>query len=192
MALKEWIAGVPAAEILKDRTGHDANRIQIFLQDAISFKLVWAAEAVRVQAIAMAHPRFAELGEGPALAFTYGVSSQPAALLCQMGLASRTAATFNDIFGARLWLTMHEQLLAQKDFWNTADQHLLWTRFVMREDIDSPRKWKRLPLALDVQWNGVPPPPRTRVRVIPKADSTAIVCDGDLLAGGPYSDALRL
>ena len=164
MALKEWIAGVPAAEILKDRTGHDANRIQIFLQDAISFKLVWAAEAVRVQAIAMAHPRFGELGEGPALAFTYGVSSQPAALLCQMGLASRTAAiwaiertkaTFKDSFGARLWLTMHEQLLAQKDFWNTADQHLLWTRFVMREDIDSPRKWTRLPLALDVQWNGV-------------------------------------
>jgi len=189
MALKKWIAGVPAAEILKDRTGHDANRTQIFLQDAISFKLVWAAEAVRVQAIAMAHPRIAELGEGPALAFTYGVSSQPAALLCQMGLASRTAAiwaiektkaTFNDSFGARLWLTMHEQLLAQKDFWDTADQHLLWTRFVMREDIDSPRKWHRLPLALDVQWNGVPPPPRTRVRVIPKADSTAIVCDGNL------------
>jgi hypothetical protein len=189
VALKEWIAGVPAAEILKDRTGHDANRIQIFFQDAISFKLVWAAEAVRVQAIAMAHPRFAELGEGPALVFTYGVSSQPAALLCQMGLASRTAAiraiertkaTFKDSFGARLWLTMHEQLLAQKDFWNTADQHLLWTRFVMREDIDSPRKWTRLPLALDVQWNGVPPTPGTRMRVIPKADSTAIVCDGDL------------
>jgi hypothetical protein len=189
IAIKEWIAGVPAAEILKDRTGHDANRIQIFLQDAISFKLVWAAEAVRVQAIAMAHTRFAELGEGPALAFTYGVSSRPAALLCQMGLASRTAAiwaiektkaTFDDSFGARFWLTMHEQLLAQKDFWNTADQHLLWTRFVMREDIDSPRKWKRLPLALDVQWNGAPLPPRTRVRVIPKADGTAIVCDGDL------------
>jgi hypothetical protein len=106
-----------------------------------------------------------------------------------MGLASRTAAiwaiertkaTFKDSFGARFWLTMHEQLLAQKDFWNTADQHLLWTRFVMREDIDSPRKWTRLPLALDVQWSGVPPTPGTRMRVIPKADSTAIVCDGDL------------
>ena len=189
MALKEWIGGVPAAEILKDRTGHDANRIQIFLQDAISFKLVWAAEAVRVQAIAMAHPRFAELGEGPALAFTYGVSSQPAALLCQIGLSSRTAAnwavektkaTFNNSFGARRWLTMHEQLLAQQDFWNTADQHLLWNRFVMRGDIDSPRKWMRVPLAADVEWNGVPPAPKTRLRVIPKADSTAIVCDGDL------------
>lgn len=75
---------------------------------------------------------------------------------------------------------MHEPLLAQKDFWNTADQHLLWTRFVMREDIDSPRRWKRLPLALDVQWNGVPLRPGTRVKGIPKADSTAIVCDGDL------------
>ena len=66
--------------------------MQIFLQDAVAFKLVWAAEAVRVQATAQTHPRLMELGEGPALTFTYGVCNQPAALLCQMGLASRTAA----------------------------------------------------------------------------------------------------
>jgi hypothetical protein len=141
----------------------------------------------------MAHPRFAELGEGPALAFTYGVSSQPAALLCQMGLPSRTAAnwavektkaTFNNSVGARRWLTMHEQLLAERDFWDTPDQHLLWKRFVIREDIDSPRKWARLPLSADVEWNGMPPAPRTRLRVIPKADSTAIVCNGDLWPTG--------
>jgi hypothetical protein len=75
---------------------------------------------------------------------------------------------------------MHEQLLAQEDFWNTADQHLLWNRFVMRGEIDSPRKWMRLPLAADVEWNGVPPAPGTRLRVIPKADSTAIVCNANL------------
>jgi hypothetical protein len=195
-ALQEWVAGVPAAEILKDRTGHDANRIQIFLQDAISFKLVWAAEAVRVQAIAMAHLRFAELGEGPALVFTYGVSSQPAALLCQMGLTSRTAAIwatdktmakFKDTFGATVWLTKNEQLLLQRDFWETEDQHLLWTRFVLREDIDSPREWKRLRLAVDVQWNGVPLPPKTFARVIAKADSTGVVCNSDLWPMGKIS-----
>ncbi|UWZ81808.1 DEAD/DEAH box helicase [Occallatibacter riparius] len=195
-ALHEWIAGVPSAEILKDRTGHDANRIQVFLQDAISFKLVWAAEAVRVQAIAVAHPRFTELGEGPALAFTYGVSSQPAALLCQLGLASRTAAVwatekataqFKDIFGAKLWLSKNEQLLAQKDFWDTEDQYLLWNRFVTREDIDSPRGWKHLQMALDVQWNGIPLPSKTFVRIIPKADGTGMVCNSSLWPVGRIS-----
>ncbi|HVJ07867.1 MAG TPA: DEAD/DEAH box helicase [Acidisarcina sp.] len=195
-ALQEWIAGVPAAEILKDRTGHDANRIQVFLQDAISFKLVWAAEAVRVQAIAMAHPRFTELGEGPALALTYGVSSHSAALLCQLGLASRTAAIwaterataqFKDILGAKLWLSKNEQLLAQRDFWDSNDQHLLWNRFVTREDIDSPREWKHLQMSLDVQWNGVPLPPKTFVRVIPKADSTGMVCNSNLWPVGRIS-----
>ena len=195
-ALQQWIAGVPAAEILGDRTGHDANRMQIFLQDAISFKLVWAAEAVRVQAIAMTHPRFAELGEGPALAFTYGVSNQPAALLCQMGLASRTAAIwaiekakakFKNSFGARHWLSNHEQLLAQRDFWDTDDQHLLWNRFITRGEIDSPREWKHLQFALDIQWSGIPLPPRTAVRVISKADRTGLVCNSELRPMGRMS-----
>jgi hypothetical protein len=192
-ALLLWIAGVPSAEILEGRGGHDFNRMQIFLQDAIAFKLVWAAEAVRVQAIAMAHLRLAELGEGPALAFTYGVSNRAAALLCQMGLASRTAAMwvvektnarFDSNFGAGIWLTRHEQLLAQRDFWSTADQHLLWMRFATREDIDSPREWKRLQLSHDVQWTGVPLPPRAFARVIPKSDGTGLVCDADLYQRG--------
>jgi hypothetical protein len=192
-ALLLWISGVPSAEILEGRSGHDFNRMQIFLQDAIAFKLVWAAEAVRVQAIAMAHPRLAELGEGPALAFTYGVSNRPAALLCQMGLASRTAAMwavektnarFDSNFGARIWLTRHEQLLAQRGFWSTTDQHLLWMRFATREDIDSPREWKRLELSQDVQWTALPLLPRTFARLVPKSDGTALVCDADLYPRG--------
>jgi hypothetical protein len=188
-ALAHWIAGVPAADILKGRKGHDFNRMQIFLQDAIAFKLVWAAEAVRVQAVALAHARSLELGEGPALGFTYGVSNQSAALLCQMGLASRTAALwavekangkFKNSFGAKLWLSNHEQLLAQRDFWQTDDQHLLWNRFVTREEVDSPREWKRLQFALDVQWSGVPLPPQATVRVISKADRTGLVCTSEL------------
>jgi hypothetical protein len=189
IVFQQWIGGIPVAEILEGRTGHDYNRMQIFLQDAIAFKLVWAAEAVRVQAVAMGHPRSLELGEGPALAFTYGVSNQPAALLCQMGLASRTAALwavekangkFKNVFTAKLWLSNHEQLLTQRDFWQTDDQHLLWNRFVTREEIDSPREWKRLLFALDVQWSGIPLPPRSSVRVIPKADGTIPVCNNDL------------
>jgi hypothetical protein len=51
-----------------------------------------------------------------------------------MGSASRLAALwtvekanakFKSTFGAKLWLSNHEQLLAQRDFWQTDDQHLL-------------------------------------------------------------------
>lgn len=189
IALQDWIAGIPAADILGDRKGHDFNRMQIFLQDAIAFKLVWAAEAVRVQANALAHPRLLELGEGPALAFTYGVNNRPAALLCQMGLASRTAAlwavaktgaTFEKTFGARLWLSNHEQLFRQRDFWQSDDHHLLWNRFVTREDIDAPREWKRLQFNIAVQWSGEPLPPHSTVRIVPRADSTGLVCTNEL------------
>jgi replicative superfamily II helicase len=195
-ALGFWIAGVPASEIIGDRKGHDANRLQIFLQDAVSFKLVWAAEAVRVQAFTMSHPRAAELGEGPALAFGYGVSSLSAALLCQMGLASRAAALwatekmaakFNNSFSARLWLTRHEQVLGQRGFWNSDDQYLLWTRFVTRTEIDSPREWKRLQFIADVRWYGVQPPQNTLVRVIPKSDGTGLVCTSTMRPLGQIS-----
>jgi hypothetical protein len=194
--LESWISGVPASEILGDRTGHDANRLQVFLQDALSFKLVWAAEAVRVQAIAMAHSRASELGEGPALAFTYGVGNHPAALLCQMGLPSRTAALwvaektkaqFRDSFGAKLWLLRHEQLLETRDFWSTSDQHLLWTRFASRGEIDVPREWKQLEVVLDVNWTQLPPPPGTFLRVAPRRDGTGLVCASSLWPMGSVS-----
>jgi hypothetical protein len=188
-ALADWISGVPSSEILKNRKGHDANRLQVFLQDAVSFKLVWAAEAVRVQALAMAHPRAAELGEGPALALTYGVASQPAALLCQMGLASRTAAVwaveqtqahFIDSLGGRIWLSRHEQLLNRRDFWTTDDHHLLWSRFASKADTDRPREWKHLQFISDVQWTHGNPPPNAFLRMIPKSDGIGLVCDDRL------------
>ena len=52
--------------------------------------------------------------------------------------------------------------------------------FVTREDIDSPREWKRLQFALDVQWSGMPLLPRSMVRVVPTGDSTGLVCTSGL------------
>jgi hypothetical protein len=80
--LSEWVKGTAFSEILKDRPLRDAQHAQVFIQEGVVFRLVWAAEAVRVQAVSTAHPRAAELGDGPAYALTYGVPSIPAALLC--------------------------------------------------------------------------------------------------------------
>ncbi len=59
------------------------------VQDGVVFRLVWAAEAVRVQAMSAGHPRAEEVGDGPMLALTHGLPSIAAALLCQAGYASR-------------------------------------------------------------------------------------------------------
>jgi len=107
------VKGTAFSEILHGRSLRDAQRAQILIQDGVVFRLVWAAEAVRVQAVSTGHSRAAELGDGPAFALTYGVSSIPAALLCQIGFPSRVgamwvtrqlSATFKDMKGLRDWL----------------------------------------------------------------------------------------
>ena len=62
-----------------------------FLAGRLVFRLVWAAEAVRVQAAKTGHARSDELGDGPVYALTYGVPSIPAALLCQSDLHRASA-----------------------------------------------------------------------------------------------------
>jgi len=84
-ALAEWIKGTAFSEILKGRKARDARRTQVFIQEGIVFRLVWAAEAVRVQAVATGHARASELGDGPAFALTYAAPSIPAALFVPDG-----------------------------------------------------------------------------------------------------------
>ena len=74
-ALADWIKGTAFSDILNGRKARDAHRTQVFIQEGIVFRLVWAAEAVRVQAVATGHARVDELGDGPAFALTYGTPS---------------------------------------------------------------------------------------------------------------------
>lgn len=74
------------------------------------------------------------LGDGPALALSYGVPSISAALLCQMGFASRVgavlattrlSATFEDFDRMRSWMGENDSMLSRMDFWESPDQYLL-------------------------------------------------------------------
>src|SRR5207253_10830513 len=47
--LAEWVKGTAFSEILDGRKATDAQRTQAFIQDGVVFRLVWAAEAVRVR-----------------------------------------------------------------------------------------------------------------------------------------------
>jgi hypothetical protein len=188
-ALADWVKGTAFAEILNGRGAADAHRTQVFVQDGIVFRLVWAAEAVRVQALATNHARAQELGDGPAFALTYGVPSIPAALLCQMGFASRVGAVwvtreipgyFTDTEGLRDWARQNDARLSDRDFWDSPDHWRLWMKAAAPSSVEYPRPWKRKAHAVAVDWTDAPPPFNSRLRIIPGSDHSATICGPDL------------
>jgi hypothetical protein len=188
--LSEWVKGTAFSEILEGRAVKDAQRTQIFIQEGVVFRLVWAAEAVRVQAISMAHSRAAELGDGPAFALTYGVSSIPAALLCQMGFPSRVGAmwvtrqlssAFTDMNGLRDWLRQNNALLTDPDFWESDDLYKLWTQVSSPANVEHPRPWSHANYSVGVNWKlNKRPAANSQVRIIAGNDRSGTICTTDL------------
>ena len=205
VALASWVQGKAVAEILAGRPARDARRLEAFLQDGVVFRLVWAAEAVRSQATKTGHARADELGDGPAFALTYGVPSIQAALLCQIGFASRVGAvslsrrfgmTFTDTASLRAWLRTNDVFLRDPELWDSADHYLLWTYAAAPSSGDAPRLWTRRQYSVKPKWS-VSPPPGEHMRVIAGADRTATICTLDLVPVGearlpfdPYNSAL--
>jgi hypothetical protein len=190
--LAEWIRGTATADILSGRSSRDARRFEAFLQDGVVFRLVWAAEAVRSQATRTGHARSEELGDGPAFAFTYGVPTIQAALLCQIGFASRVGAvwvsrqlrgTFTDMNGLREWLRTNNAFLSDPEFWPSTDHHLLWTHASAPSSGDYPRPWARKSYAVKPKWN-VSEVPVGRLRLIPGGGRSGTLCTMDLTPVG--------
>jgi hypothetical protein len=188
--LSDWVAGTPFGSMLYGRKTRAAQSIQAFIHDGVIFRLVWAAEAVRSQAASAEHPRAGELGDGPALAFTYGVPSIPAALLCQSGLDSRTgavwatrhlSASFSNFEELRAWRSANEETLDDASFWETADQHLLWRQSFRAVDGGQPKPWRRDTFLIRPTWRaGSPPTEGTRVRVFLGGGPNALISGLDL------------
>jgi hypothetical protein len=191
--LIDWIRGTAFADILKGRNTVEAQRAQAFIQESVVFRLVWAAEAVRVQAIATGHGGAGSLGDGPAFSLTYGVPSVPAALLCQLGFASRVGAVwvtrrlkaaFTDLTSLKDWVRTNRSVLSKADFWESADHHLLWIRTGSKERGDYPRTWRRRDYIVSPTWDGVPPGEGERVRLVGQDSDVASVCSADLVRLG--------
>jgi hypothetical protein len=187
--LRDWLNGVAFADILKGRKAADAQRVQAFIQEGAVFRLVWGAEAVRVQALSASHPGSGALGDGPAYALTYGVPSVQAALLCQAGFASRVGAlwlarrlraSFLDADGLRQWLRTHRAVLSRADFWESSDHYRLWMRSTSGDAGDYPKPWSRRDVAVSVDWNQGAPPAGERVRLVPSDGRSAWVCTSEL------------
>ena len=192
-ALGGWVKGTPFSELLNGRTTRDAQRVQAFIQDGVVFRLVWAAEAARVQAIATDHARQSELEDGPAFTLTYGVPTIPAALLCQMGFPSRTgavwvtrqlASTFKDVGGLRDWLRQNDGFLNDPEFWESSDHHLLWKQASTPSSPEYPKPWSHKKYRVKVEWEGLAPQQDGVMRIVAGTDRNATVCSADLVPLG--------
>ena len=187
--LADWVSGTAFSEILSGRKARDAQRTQAFVQDGVVFLLVWAAEAARVQAIATDNPRKDELGDAAAFVLTYGVPTISAALLCQTGYSSRVgavwvtrqlSASFTDTDGLRQWLQENDAILAENDFWESADHRLMWRHTATRSTSGYPKPWSHSVHDVIVKWSGQPPMEGGVARIIPGSGRTAMVCAPDL------------
>lgn len=192
--LKKWVSGVAFADILMGLGVRQEQRTQAFVQDGVVFRLVWAAESVRVQAINSGHPRAEELGDGAMLALTHGVPSIPAALLCQAGYASRVgalwvtsirSASFTDLVGMREWMEQNDAVLSSDDFWESEDHRLLWNQVLLPTHGDRPRRWNQRTIVGAAQWlAGEAPSAGTPVRLLARSERSAIICAQDLSSLG--------
>jgi hypothetical protein len=190
-ALKAWVMGTPLSAILAGRSAKEAQKVQAFIQDGVVFRLVWAAESVRVQANAIEHPRKDEVADGPAFALTYGVPTIAAALLCQAGFASRSgaiwavtqlSASFSDADGFRTWLRENDAILNDADFWESADHRLLWRQAFAPPVSERPNQWNHKSYRLRPKWmDGNRPEVGSQLRVIPGTGRTATICTSSLV-----------
>lgn len=187
--LTKWVMGSAFSEILEGLGTREEQRTQSFVQEGVVFRLVWAAEAVRVQALSSGHPRAGELGDAPMLVLTYGVPSIPAALLCQAGYASRVgavwvttklAANFTTLDAMREWIKENEPVLEEQDFWEHDDHRLLWGRLATPDIGQYPRQWNRRTSEAAPRWRTRAPAKGSFVRLIARSDRTALVCDESL------------
>jgi hypothetical protein len=191
--LRAWVKGTAFADILQGLGLREEQRTQAFVQDGVVFRLVWAAEAVRVQAASTAHARAEELRDGPMLTLTHGVPCVPAAILCQAGYPSRVGAlwlvrtlpaTFTDFEGMREWMRATESTTAKDDFWEGPDHRVLWARVSAPTRTDAPRRWRRLTLVLSPRWTTRVPAPGTFVRVLPTGRRSVVLCSDALVSLG--------
>ena len=144
--LRRWISGEAVGEISR-LCGQEAIPC---IEDALSYRLVWGLEAVRVMAVAQGLPAGDTKGYA-ALALESGVNLFSAALLIQAGFSSRLgslkavrdgAGEFADFAGMAEWLRSElvDELSRNQD-WPTLETSELWKSFREARPEDGSRVW---------------------------------------------------
>jgi len=162
-ALDAWMRGKSSADVIGicDDDGID------LLQEALTYRLPWAMEAVRVHAGAVSCEGADAITGLAALAVEAGSCDKSVIVLLRAGLNSREAAfeavrstgtTFEDRAGLRMWLGSDEVEAFHADqAWPTPQSRHAWLHFYEGETKGDRRKWSRKTQRLRVKWAGEPP-----------------------------------
>jgi hypothetical protein len=197
-ALTEWVCGKKASEVIATG-GEDGVDL---LQDAFSYRLPWAMEAVRVHASAAGH-EWSEILVGlGAIAVEAGSANRSVIVLSRAGLASReaaltavteTTATFDDHAGMKAWLAsdvVHE--LSKMANWPTKDSRHAWLQFVEAEQSIGRKKWQMVSQKISADWDDSVPTVGASVVVQPNGGADGgIILTPDLYRLGTYGGQLK-
>lgn len=167
-ALRRWIVGEPASVIVS-LCDHAVDLVQ----EALSYRLPWAMEAVRVHALAMGVTEAEELAGIAPLAVETGTANRSAMLLLRSGLESReaafaaidsTAATFGDRAEMMQWLDSDAVKLAETDkSWPSVGSRHQWIAYRERAKASRRGRWRRTSQRIQVVWDSPRPSPGQRV-----------------------------
>ena len=180
--LSQWLSGIPVRDI-----GPDNMRM---IEDAFTYRLIWAMEAVRMRRLALGwQPDF--ITGGAAACLEAGVPQYMMAMLVRAGLPSRAAAItavedqgpiYVDNAGLVDWLESNEiAALSTQDNWPTAETSAIWQQF--RHDILTGgvqkwtvREWRR---NVDHDSELIAPQANRPYRVEIGQDGTIWICTPD-------------
>lgn len=171
-SLTAWIGG-GAVSMVVAAGGDDGIDL---LQEAITYRLPWAMEAVRVHAVAV-DALNAELLQGwGSLAVESGSYHPSVITLLRNGLVSRdaaatvveeTSASFSDRNTMRAWLESETATnLGDAIAWPTEWSRRAWERFYRRGSRDLVVRWAHHAQAIDVEWLETPPAAGVEVMIV--------------------------
>src|SRR5690554_438978 len=162
-ALQVWMQGNSSAEVIAICKDDGVD----LLQEALTYRLPWAMEAVRVHATAMASDGVENITGLAALAVEAGSCDQSVIILLRSGLSSREAAfaavassgaSFDDRVGMKMWLRSDEVADLHSDkSWPTPQSRHAWVQFYEGETKGGRRKWSRETQCVRVKWAGESP-----------------------------------
>jgi len=197
VALRAWIEGRPAWEVISIG-GDDGVDL---LQDALTYRLPWAMEAVRVHAMAVGEEGADQLEGLAAMAVEAGSANRAVITLLRAGLSSReaamaavatTGASFDDRAGMLKWLRSEDvKHLTDRKNWPTTQSRHAWLQFVESRKKSDLRKWRREIQTVPVQWSKHEPDVNSHVVVEPDIGSGfGLVLTPDMLPLGALKSAL--
>lgn len=203
-ALGAWMRGKSSAHVI----GICGNDGVDLLQEALTYRLPWAMEAVRVHASAVSCEGVDALSGLAALAVESGSCDRSVIVMLRAGLNSReaafeavrsTSATFEGRAGLRMWLGSEEVAsLHANETWPTPQSRHAWRQFYEGETTGDRRTWSRETQRVPVKWDGESPDVGQHVVVEP-ADGGELVLTpsfeqlGSLLSRleHPHRDVVR-